>query len=109
MKATLSNYRQAPRKMGVVVKGVNGKSVVDALAILDNLQKKASGPLKKMIKSAVANARAKDPNIDDKNLIIKSMTVTKGITFKRWQPAARGSAHPIHKHSSHVKVELIEK
>ena len=37
-----------------------------------------------------------------------SATVDAGMVIKRFMPAARGSAHPIHKGTSHIKVVLAE-
>mgnify|MGYP001225457934 CR=1 FL=1 len=56
-KATLGNWRQAPRKMRMVVNTVRGKKVSDALVNLDFVTKKASLPIKNLILSALANAK----------------------------------------------------
>jgi len=102
MKASLNNYRHAPRKVRLVTDLVKGKSVVQAEAMLNHLIKKASLPIKKLLNSAIANAggTAKE------NLYIKSITVDKGVMLKRWMPRAMGRAFPIHKHTSHVEIEL---
>ncbi|MBP6912946.1 MAG: 50S ribosomal protein L22 [Candidatus Pacebacteria bacterium] len=101
MKAELKNYRQSPRKVRLVANLVKGMAVNTALTELDFLAKRAADPIKKLVKSAVANAG------DVKgSLIIKNITVDKGITLKRSMPVSRGSAHPIHKHTSRVIVTL---
>ena len=56
--ATLSNFRQTPRKMRMVANTVRGKKVADALVNLDFVAKKASAPIKTLIMSALANAKA---------------------------------------------------
>lgn len=101
MKAELKNYRQSPRKVRLVAYLVKGMAINQALTELDFLAKRAALPLQKLIKSAVANAGVKA-----ESLIIKNITVDKGITLKRSMPVARGSAHPIHKHTSRVIVTL---
>lgn len=101
MKAELKNYRQSPRKVRLVANLVKGLGVNQALIELDFLAKRAADPLQKLIKSAVANANEKQ-----ESLIIKNITVDKGITLKRSMPVSRGSAHPIHKHTSRVIVTL---
>ncbi len=106
-KATLSNFRQAPRKMRMVVNAVRGKSVTEALTNLDFIAKKASSPVKTLIMSALANAKAMD--IPTENLIVKTIKVDGGKIMYRRMPAARGSAHPIRKRTSSVFVELGEK
>ena len=104
MKASLNNYRHAPRKVRLVTDLIKGKSVTQADALLSNLVKKASSPIKKLIDSAAANAGvAKD------DLYIKNITVTKGVVLKRWMPRAFGRAYPIKKHTSKVTVTLEEK
>lgn len=105
-KATLSNFRQAPRKMRMVANLVRGKKVADALVNLDFVAKKASAPIKTLISSALANAKALD--IPTENLIIKTIKVDGGAILYRRIPAARGSAHPIRKRTSAIFVELGE-
>jgi large subunit ribosomal protein L22 len=105
-KATLGNFRQAPRKMRQVVNAVRGKKVTEALVNLDFITKKASAPVKALILSAIANAKAQD--IPTENLIVKTIMVNGGSILYRRRPAARGSAHPIRKRTSSVFVELGE-
>lgn len=106
MKAFLKNYRQSPRKVALVAGLIKGKRVSEAFIHLDNLPKRASLPIKKLIASAVSNA--KQAGIDVDNLIIENITVDKGIVMKRSMPRARGSASRINKRTSHVKVSLKE-
>jgi len=106
--ARLSNYRQAPRKVRVVADTVRGKRVVDALNQLDFTVKRATSPLVKLIKSAVANAK-NNHGLDVENLFIKEIRVDGGIVMKRSMPRARGSASLIHKRTSHVMITLAEK
>lgn len=103
--ASLNDYRQAPRKVRLVANLVKGKKVGDAMSMLDFLVKEASGPMKKLIASAVANAKT-NFNLSSENLFIKNVQVNPGTIMKRSMPRARGSAFPIHKHSSHVTLVL---
>jgi large subunit ribosomal protein L22 len=100
MKAKLNNYRQSPRKVRLVADLVRGKSVAGARAELKHLAKRAATPLLKLLDSAVANSGKKE------GLYIKSIQVDKGVVLKRSMPRAHGRAFPIHKHSSHVSIEL---
>lgn len=104
--ATLKNFRQAPRKMRMVANIIRGKKVSDALVNLDFVAKKAALPIKTLIMSAVANAKALD--IPTENLIVKTIQVNSGSIMYRRRPAARGSAHPIRKRTSAIFVELGE-
>lgn len=104
MKAVLKNYRQSPRKVRLIADLVRGKKVSDALATLQFVDKRASGPFAKVIESARANALQKGANAD--KLFIKTVTVDQAPTIKRFRARARGSAARINKRSSHVAVEL---
>ncbi len=104
--ATLSNFRQAPRKMRMVANAVRGKKVTEAMISLDFVAKKASLPIKNLIASALANAKALD--IPTENLIVKTIFVDSGAILYRRMPAAHGSAHPIRKRTSAIFVELGE-
>ena len=106
MKAFLKNYRQSPRKVRLVANLVKGKNVSGAIAELDFLAKRAGAPIKKLLLSAVANA--KNQCIEADNLFIKELRVDKGIVMKRIMPAAMGTAHRINKRTSHVEVVLAE-
>ena len=102
--AQLSNYRQSPRKVGLVASLVRGKRVNDALASLELVPKRAGEPIAKLIRSAVANARQKGMTQDE--LIVSGIQVGKGIVFKRSSPRARGSSAIIRKKASNIKLEL---
>ncbi|MES2213493.1 MAG: 50S ribosomal protein L22 [Patescibacteria group bacterium] len=104
--ATLSNFRQSPRKMRMVANLVRGKKVADVLVNLGFTAKRASNPIKTLIESALANAKALD--IPTENLIVSTITVDAGKILYRRRPAARGSAHPIRKRTSAIFVELGE-
>ena len=107
MKAILKNYRQSPRKVRLIADLVRGKKVKDALNTLTFVDKRASEPFAKVIRSAAANAT--QAGKDGDNLIISKVTVDKGITYKRFMPRARGSASRINKRNSHITVELGSK
>jgi len=108
MKATLSQHRQAPRKVRLVTELVNDKPVDEALRNLQFSTKKAADPIAKVIRSAVANAEENDGKRRD-NLQVKRVTVDQGPTLKRYQPRAQGRSSPINKRTSHITVKLSEK
>lgn len=107
MKAVLKNYRQSPRKVRLIADLVRGKKVKKALATLALVNKRASEPFAKLIRSAEANAVSKGVEAD--SLVIKSVTVDKGEVYKRYMPRARGSASAINRRNSHITVELGQK
>lgn len=107
MKATLSNYRQSPRKVALVAGLARGKTVSQALTNMQFANKRASAPVIKLLKSAVANAKNMGVS-QPENLIVKEIRVDKGITLKRIMPRARGSASRILKRSSNLLLVLGE-
>ena len=105
MKAYLKNYRQSPRKVRLVASLVKGKTVARALVLLNATQKRATGPLAKMINSAAANAKTHGV-ADTGSLIIKEFRVDKGLTMHRALPRAQGRSSKIDKHSSNIILTL---
>lgn len=108
MKALLSNYRQAPRKVRLVANAIVGKSVAQAQTELRFMVKRAAAPLEKLLASAVANA-VNQGGANVENLIVKEFRVDKGMVLKRHMPRAFGRASSINKRSSHVTIVLAEK
>ncbi len=107
MKASLSNYRQSPRKVALAAALVRGKTASVALTQLKFATKRASSPVIKLLESALSNAR--DSGVaNPESLIIKEIRVDKGVTLKRMMPRARGSASRINKRSSHIMIVLGE-
>lgn len=106
MKAYLKSYRQAPRKVRLVANLMKGKTVERAIKELEVLPKRASLPMLKLLLSAVANAKENDGIAQDA-LFVKEVRVDQGTILKRFIPKSHGTASPIHKHTSHVMIELI--
>jgi large subunit ribosomal protein L22 len=104
MKASLKNYHQAPRKVRLVADLVRGKSVAHARAALTFLPKKSGPAIVKLIDSAVANATNKGMATED--LYVKTITVDKGVTMRRFRPFGRGRSGALHKTMSIVHLEL---
>jgi len=107
MKAFLKNYRQSPRKVALVSELIKGKRVAEAIYMLEALPKRASLPIKKLLLSAISNA--KNLGVSEESLFVYNITVDKGIVLKRMMPRARGSASRINKRTSHVTLTLSEK
>lgn len=105
MKAILKNARISPKKMNLVAGLVRGKKANEALAQLKFTPKKGADILYKVLHSAISNA-TNNFRQKKENLVIKSILVTKGMTYKRGIPVSRGRYHPILKRNSHVVVEV---
>jgi len=91
--------------VALVASLVRGRSVEDALVILNHTPKRAALPVIKAIESARANA-VNTHGYDGKTLVISTLSVTTGTRLKRFTPASRGRALPFQKKSSNILVEV---
>jgi large subunit ribosomal protein L22 len=103
--ATAKGIRLSPRKVGLVASLVRGRSVTDALAILQYANKRPAKPIAKIIASAKANA-VNNHRMVEGTLQISQLQITAGPRLRRYNPAAYGRALPYLKRSSHIVVEL---
>ena len=105
VRAHIKGVTQPPRKLGLVAALVRGRTVADAVVILDHTPKRAALAVKKAIQSAAANA-VNTHGLDAKSLTISTLSVTAGPRLRRFKPASRGRALPFEKKTSHVLVEV---
>lgn len=105
VRAYLKELRLAPRKVALVASLVRGRTVDDALVILEHTPKRAAKPLAKLIASAKANA-TNNHGLRAEGLKINSLQVTAGTRMKRFRPVARGMAHGYQKRTSNVLVTV---
>ncbi len=106
--ATARYIRISPSKARVVMSAVRGKSVPEAIAILENTPKAACAPLVKLINSAAANAENGSGLAKDE-LFVAEIRADAGPIYKRYQPVSKGRAHSIMKRTSHLTVVLGKK
>ncbi len=104
--AKLNYLRMAPRKVRLVADLLRGKSVTEAERVLHFARERASSPLLKLLRSAVANARHNFNIQKPEVLRVRSITVNTGPMLKRSRPRAFGRAFPIRKRTSHVSLVL---
>ncbi len=108
--AKLKGIRVTPQKARRVIELVRGKHVEEALAILKFAPQGASEPVRKLVASAVANARVtadkENLPLNESELVIDKIFVDEGPTMKRFQPRAQGRAFQILKRTSHITVVL---
>lgn len=107
-RATARFVRISPRKARVVADLVRGKDVGEALDLLNFTRRSAVYPIKRLVESAVANAKQASSAVDVDSLYIKSLVVEMGPNrhMRRWRPRAMGRATRIVKGISHIKVVL---
>jgi large subunit ribosomal protein L22 len=106
-KAVAKYIRVSPRKTRIVAENIKGKGVEDALNILRFTPKKAAKILSKVLYSAVSNAEQM-PGVDVDSLIVDTVMVNEGPTWKRIQPRAMGRAYRIRKRTSHITIVVKE-
>lgn len=107
VKAVAKFVRLSPRKARLVMNQVRGKRVGEAMDALTFAPQKAAFLLKKVIKSAVANAE-ENSSLDVDNLYIKRVYADEGPVLRRFRPRAQGRASRIRKRTSHLTVVLAE-
>ena len=106
-KASVSLQRVSSRKANLVAALIRGRDVADAIAILENTNKKSSPILIKLLNSAIANA-VNNHGMNAEKLIVSKLLVEQGPTLKRFRPRGRGSANTILKRTSNFKIEVSE-
>lgn len=107
-KAVAKYILISPRKARQVIDLIRGKDVAEALAILKFTPHKATTPVSKVLKSAIANAEH-NYELNSDNLYVKEAFVDPGPSFKRIKARAQGRADVIKKRTSHITVIVTEK
>ena len=107
-RAIAKHVRISPYKVRIVLDLIRGKNYVEAVALLENLQKSASEPIKKVLMSAAANAEH-NLGMSKDNLYVAACYADQGPTLKRVMPRAQGRAFRILKRTSHITVVLDAK
>ncbi len=107
-KATLSNLTIGPHKVKLVADLIRGMKAQEAVNVLNNTQKGASKPLRKLVESAMANAvNVNNEKVED--LLITRVDLGPSTTMKRIWPRSRGQADRISKRTSNLTVILVGK
>lgn len=106
-KAIERNIHISPRKAGIVCDAIRFKKVDDAIAQLENIDKKAALIILKLLKSAIANA-TNNHRMNAAKLYILSIVANEGPTMKRVLPRAKGSANTLRKRTSHIEIIISD-
>ena len=105
--AKLKGARISAQKARLVADQVRGKSVEEALSVLEFSNKKAAHIVRKVLNSAIANAENNE-GADVDELKVSSIFVDEGMTMKRLRPRAKGRADRILKRSCHITVKVAD-
>ncbi|MGM0384619.1 MAG: 50S ribosomal protein L22 [Actinomycetota bacterium] len=112
-KAQARYVRLTPQKARRVVDVVRGKRTGEAITTLRFAPQAAAEPVRKVIESAIANARIKaeqaSERFDEDRLVVLEAYVDEGPTMKRFRPRAQGRAGRILKRTSHITVVVGER
>ena len=108
--AKLNDVPTSPRKMRLVADTVRGVEVNRAIDLLHFSKRQPSIRLEKLLRSAIDNWEAKNPDqskeLDNGNVYVKTIMVNEGRTLKRIRPCPQGRAGRIRKRSNHVTIIL---
>ena len=105
VKAIAKRVRMSPIKVRQVTRLIQGRNAEEALEYLRYIPRKSARLVAKVLQSAIANA-TNNHNLSAEDLVILEATANQGPVIKRFMPAARGSAHPIRKGSTHIEIKL---
>ena len=109
-RAVARHVRVTPQKARRVVDLIRGKNATDAVSILRFAPQGAAEPIRKVLESAIANARVKTAErFDERELVVASAFIDEGPTMKRFRPRAQGRAGRINKRTSHITVVVAPK
>ena len=111
-KAQARFVRVTPQKARRIVDVVRGKRAEEAVSVLRFAPQAAAETVRKVVESAIANARVKADQageaFDESRLVVVEAYVDEGPTLKRFRPRAQGRASRILKRTSHITVIVGE-
>ena len=107
-RAYAKMQRVTPRKVRLVLDQIRGKELAEAITILNNIDKKSSLIVLKLVTSAAANAE-NNHGLDLNKLFVSQTYACDGPTLKRIRPRAKGNASQILKRTAHITVVLSER
>ncbi len=99
----------SPQKARLVVDMIRGRQAGEAVNILNTVNKSVAGDVEKVLKSAIANAENRSPDVDVDRLFVSEAYVNEGPRQKRIRPAPMGRAYRYQRRTSHIVVKVSEK
>lgn len=107
VQAFLKNFRMSPQKVREVVRQIQGLPALQARHVLAVIPRKSARAVAKTLDSAIANAENNN-GLKAENLVVREALALTAGRLKRFTPKARGSAGPIIKRNSHIKIILSD-
>jgi len=95
------------QKVREVVRQIQGMPALQAQAVLQVVPRKSARFVAKTLKSAIANAENNN-KAKPEVLVVKEAVAGQAASLRRFTPKARGSAGPIIKRKSHIKITLSD-
>jgi large subunit ribosomal protein L22 len=108
-KAEARYLRVSPQKARLVVDMIRGQLAGDAIHILTAVNKRIAPTVKKVLRSAIANAESRNEDVDIDRLFVSEAYVNEGPRQKRIRPAPMGRAYRYQRRTSHIVVKLGER
>lgn len=111
-KVSARRVRMSARKARLVMNAVRGRNALEAVTLLQFVNKRAAPQIMKLIDSAIANAEEygnrEGVDVDPENFVISEARVDEGQRWKRWRPRSRGMANPYTRYTCHMHITLTE-
>ncbi|MEB3262127.1 MAG: 50S ribosomal protein L22 [Cyanobacteriota bacterium] len=97
--------RGSASKVRRVLDQIRGRTYRDALIMLEFMPYRSTGPITKVLRSAVANAEH-NLGLDPATLVISQAYADMGPVLKRFRPRAQGRAYAIQKKTCHISIAV---
>ena len=107
-KASIKSIKSSPQKVNLVLQQIRGMNAERALNVLEFSKRRIANEVKKVLKSAIANAE-NNHQLDIDKLVIEEASTGKAMVMKRFRPRARGRSGKILKPFSNIRIVLKEK
>jgi large subunit ribosomal protein L22 len=107
-RATGKFIKGSPQKARLVIDLIRGKSVQEAMSVLRFTKKRATGPITKVLLSAISNAREKNATADVDQFVVDDAVVNTGPTKfrRRLRPAPMGRAYRQQRRYQHISITI---
>ncbi len=106
--ASLKAVKSSPLKVMRVTKNITGRSVAEALKLLEFSNLKLAPIVRALVSSAISNAE-NNHNMDVDNLYVKDIDVGRAFALRRFAARGRGKSSRILKTFSNIRVILAER